>query len=146
LDIPYDEVKKLWVQYLDLNNESVLPKIRDELQGKFGLFVKLYKDMKANNSTVEKMRIGLEMAQDIEAKTSYLDALREQISEAENKNSKLQEEIQGKLSVITGLNSQIFTIRKVKHSLLLQLRHTQDRMPYQFPRIGIINGNRFQLP
>jgi Helix-turn-helix domain len=130
LDIPHDETKKLWSQYLELNNESVLPKIKDELQGKFGLFVKLYKDMKANNSTVEEMRIGLETAQDIEAKTSYLDVLREQISEAENKSSKLQEEIQGKLSVITSLNSEIFGIRKLKNSLLLRFRQDQERMRY----------------
>ena len=146
LDVPHDETKKLWGQYLELNNESVFLKIKDELQDKFGLFVKLYKDMKANNSTPEEMRIGLEAAQDIEAKTSYLDALREQISEAENKNSKLQEEIQGKLSVITSLNSQIFVIRKLKNSLLLQLRQNQERMRYQFSRIGLINGNQFQFP
>jgi Helix-turn-helix domain len=146
LDVPHDETKKLWGQYLELNNESVFLKIKDELQGKFVLFVKLYKDMKANNSTVEKMRIGLETAQDIEAKTSYLDALREQISEAENKNSKLQEEIKEKINVITALNSEILSIQKVKNSVILQLRFAQEKMRNSFFTNGTFSEIPFQRP
>jgi hypothetical protein len=146
LDVPHDETIKLWGQYLELNNESVFLKIKDELQGKFGLFVKLYKDMKANNRTVEEMRIGLETAQNIEAKTSYLDALREQISEAENKKSKLQEEIQGKLSVITNLNSQIIAIGKVKKLLHSQLRLAQEKMRNSFFTNSVYRAIPFQRP
>lgn len=89
LQIDNTEAIKYWSEYLQLKREYKLLKIRDELQGNFGLFIRLYKDMKANNSTVEEMRIGLETAQNIEAKTSYLEFFKEEISEAQNKNDNL---------------------------------------------------------
>ena len=48
LDTPYDEVKKLWIQYLDLNKESVFLGIRDELRNNFQSFFNLYKEMKSS--------------------------------------------------------------------------------------------------
>ena len=70
------------------------------------------------------------MVPDIEEKTYCLESLTDKISEAEDKNNKLQNEIQGKLSVLTGLNSEIFGIRKLKNSLLLRFRQDQERMRY----------------
>ena len=47
LNIPHDETKKLWGQYLELSKESVLLRIRNELQNNFESFVNLYKEMKS---------------------------------------------------------------------------------------------------
>ena len=135
LNIPHDETKKLWGQYLELNKESVLLRIRDELQNNFESFVNLYKEMKRNRKTVNEMRKGLETAQDIEAKSSYLESLREEISEAENKNNNLTQEIKEKLNIITALNAEILSIRKIKNSLVLQLRFAQDKMRNSFLQI-----------
>ena len=131
---------------MQLKREYKLLEIRNELGRDFLPFFSLFNDMKRNSLTIEEIKKGLDAYLKIEANSSYLQSLREQISEAENKNRNLQQEIQGKLSVITGINSQIFAIRKVKNSLILQLRFAQDKMHNGFFTNNVHREIPFHLP
>ena len=146
LEIDNLEAIKYWNEYLQLKREYKLLEIRNELGRDFLPFFSLFNDMKRNSLTIEEIKKGLDAYLNIEANSSYLQSLREQISEAENKNSNLQQEIQGKLSVITGINSQIFAIRKVKNSLILQLRFAQEKMRNGFFTNNVSSEIPFQLP
>ena len=111
----YEAIEVVASIFTTNKRECQILKIRNEFGNDFCHFVNVFKDMKRNSLTIEEIKKGLDAYLNIEANSSYLQSLREQISEAENKNSNLQQEIQGKLNVITGINSQIFAIRKVKN-------------------------------
>jgi hypothetical protein len=145
LDIPYDETKKLWNQYLELNKESVLLRIKNELQNDVTSFIKLYKEMKRNHSTIDEMWEGLETAQDIKAKSAFLKLLEKELSEAENKNNDLTQQIKEKIDTITRLNSEIFAIGKIKNSLIVQLRFAQEKMRNSFFTNNVSSQIPFQL-
>ena len=81
-----------------------------------------------------------------EAKSSYLESLTEAISEAENKNNNLTQQIKEKIDIITRLNSEIFAIRKIKNSLILQLRFAQDKMGNSFFTNNVTSEIPFQPP
>ena len=146
LDIDNVEATKYWNEYLQLKREYKLLKIRNELQNNFESFVNLYKEMKSNRKTVNEMIKGLETVQDIQAESSYLKSLREEISEAENKNNNLTQQIKEKIGIITALNSEILAIRKVKNSLILQLRFAQEKMRNGFFTNNVSRELPFQLP
>ena len=128
LDISYDETKKLWNQYIDLDKGPVILRIINELQNDFEPFVNVYKEMKKNDITIDEMWEGLETSLDIKAKSAHLGSLTEAISEAENKNNNLTQQIKEKIDIITRLNSEIMAIRKIKNSLVLQVRFAQDKL------------------
>jgi Helix-turn-helix domain len=146
LNIPHDETKKLYGQFLELNKESVLLRLRDELQNNFESFVNLYKEMKRNHSTIDEMREGLVTSLDIKAKSAYLESLTEAISEAENKKNNLTQQIKEKIDIIIHLNSEIVAIQKIKNSLILQLRFAQEKMRSSFFTNNVSSQIPFQLP
>ena len=146
LDIPYDETKKLWNQYTDLDKGPVILGIINELQNNFESFVNLYREMKRNHRTVDEMWEGLVTSLDIKAKSAYLESLTEAISEAENKKNNLTQQIKEKIDIITRLNSEIFAIGKIKNSLILQLRFAQDKMRNSFFTNNVSSEIPFQLP
>ena len=146
LDIPYDETKKLWNQYIDLDKGPVLLRIINELQNNFESFVNLYKEMKKNDSTVDEMWEGLLTLLDIKAKSAHLESLTEAISEAENKNNNLTQQIKEKIDIITRLNFEIMAIRKTKNSLVLQLRFAQEKLGNSFFTNNVTSEIPFQPP
>ena len=94
--------------------------------------------MKRNHSTVDEMLEGLEMAQDIKVNSAFLKLLEKEISEVQNKNNNLTQQIKEKIDIMTRLNSEIFAIGKIKNSLVLQLRFAQDKMRNSFLQITYI--------
>ena len=146
LDMPYDETKKLWNQYIELDKGPVILRIINELQNDFKSFVNVYKEMKKNDITIDEMWEGLETSLDIKAKSAHLESLTEAISEAENTYNNLTQQIKEKIDIITRLNSEIMAIRKIKNSLVLQVRFAQDKLGNSFFTNNVTNEIPFQPP
>jgi transposase len=146
LDIDNVEATKYWNEYLQLKREYKLLKIRNELSSSFLQFFGLFNDMKRNGLTIEEIKKGLDAYLNIEANASYLESLREAISEAENKNDNLTQQTKEKIDIITRLNSEIVAIGKIKNSLILKLRFAQERMRNSFFTNNVYRELPFQLP
>ena len=143
LEIDNLEAIKYWHEYLQLKREYKLLEIRNELGRDFLPFFSLFKDMKSNHKTVDEMRKALETAQDIEAKSSYLESLTEKISEAENTDNNLTKQIKEQRNAIANLKSEIQTLgivkiiaSKIAENLAREKKRLGFFSPYYTPRFG----------
>jgi len=135
LDIPHDEVTKLWKEYLQLAGHYKVLKIAEELKGKFQSFFHIYSAMKRKHLTIEEVEEQIkrdrEFNFELKNKEEQSIDLNEQIKEQKDILSKLNIEI-GIQSVVKMVLIQVLdNMRREKERLELFLRIDGDRYNYQ---------------